>query len=272
MQKRENLLVEINQICNLSCAYCFYHERERSKRQMSLQLFCSILESHPRKLFITGGEPFLNPDIVGMIYYSDKKGIDCSIFTNGILLPIILKDNPEILSQVSRFIVSFDSHLKDYKLRGKSSEVLKAIDKILAFDSRILEVKIGLTKYNISCFSEIVSFLENRGVSQISINLIHNIFGSELDFDIKYANELKDCFSLIKSKKHLFNQRYSKAHQEFIENKFDSLVRTCKAWHGFSFVNCDGEEFGCPATMQKAEIQNKMQCLSERCINLWEMY
>jgi len=49
-------------------------------------------------------------------------------------------------------------------------------------------------------------------------------------------------------------------------------VRTCKAWHGFSFVNCDGEEFGCPATMQKAEIQNKMQCLSERCINLWEMY
>lgn len=271
---QESILIEVNQICNLSCEYCFYHDHGRYKDQMTLGTFGKILQNKPKNIFITGGEPFLNPNIIQMLKLAKSKNMKCSIFTNGIVMLRLLDaiDPRDIFENLDKIIISFDSFESNYSLRTtSSSSILKAIDKVLDYRSSLLEVKIGINIYNINLFRNTVETLIERGVEFFSINLIHNIESSSKKFDAKDTPEITEVYQVIEDYSTYFNQNYVEAHKRYLNQDILGLVKTCKAWDGFNFVNCLGKTYGCPASMQETRM-DKTKCVSEKCINLWEMY
>ena len=56
------VLIELNQLCNLNCEFCFYRDYGRIEEQLSLNSLKSIVERFPTldNFFITGGECTLN--------------------------------------------------------------------------------------------------------------------------------------------------------------------------------------------------------------------
>jgi MoaA/NifB/PqqE/SkfB family radical SAM enzyme len=271
---QNTVLIEINQICNLSCEYCFYHDHGRNKEQMTLKVFSEVLQNKPKQIYITGGEPFLNPNIIQMIKLATSQNIKCSIFTNGIFMLKILDvtDPKDIFENTDRIIISFDSFEDDYTVRTvNNNSILKAIDKVLEYNSYLLEVKICLNTYNIKFFKKTVESLIKRGVRFLSINLIHDIASSGKKFDIKNTSEITEVYQVISDYSAYFNQNYVKAHKQYLNQDINNLIKTCKAWEGFNFVNYLGKTYGCPAFMQETKV-NKTECVSEKCINLWEMY
>jgi len=274
MVDQDSILIEVNQICNLNCEYCFYNDHGRYKEQMTLSMFNDVLKNKPKNIFITGGEPFLNPNIIEMIKLAKSKNIKCSIFTNGIILLKLLDtvDPQDIFENLDKIIISFDTFDNGYSLRTiNSSSILKAIDKVLEYKSSLLEVKICLNNYNIQLFRKTVETLIERGVNYLSINLVHDIDSSSKKFDIKNTSEITEVYKVIQYYSTYFNQNYVKAHQQYLNKDIFNLIKTCKAWDGFNFVNCLGKTYGCPASMQETRL-DKTKCVSEKCINLWEMY
>lgn len=78
--------------CNLNCRYCFNWENGPSPggTDLALDKICQILdavrETGQRYLTITGGEPFLHPDIFAIIDHTHDLGFLINILTNGLLL------------------------------------------------------------------------------------------------------------------------------------------------------------------------------------------
>ncbi len=271
---QDSILIEINQICNLSCEYCFYHDHGRNKKQMTLKVFDKVLQKKPKQIYITGGEPFLNPNIIQMIKLAKSQNIKTSIFTNGIVMLKVLDltGEKDIFENLNKIIISFDSFENDYNLRSVNNNyILKAIDKVLEYKASLLEVKIGLNLYNVKSFKKTVENLIQRGVNFLSINLIHDINSSSKKFDIKNTSEITEVYEVIDNYSAYFNHNYVKAHKQYLNQDINNLIKTCKAWDGFNFVNYLGKMYGCPACMQETRV-NKTECVSEKCINLWEMY
>ncbi|MDQ2761677.1 MAG: radical SAM protein [Actinomycetota bacterium] len=75
--------------CNLACDYCVVASSPRaSRRSLGLPrlraLVDDAVEEGFRELYLTGGEPFLEPEIVAMLQYASER-IDTVVLTNAML-------------------------------------------------------------------------------------------------------------------------------------------------------------------------------------------
>ncbi len=141
--------------CNLSCRYCYADPF--SGRMMDTKRFIQIVdemvELEVPDITVSGGEPFLHPDIFFMIEYMVKKKIRPAVLTNGTLLNAKaieklsaidgIKNN--MMLQIS--IDSTDSSINDFT-RGQGKTVLKNI-KLLAENNFFLQISTVLSRKNI---------------------------------------------------------------------------------------------------------------------------
>ena len=78
-------------LCNLKCTHCFIScsPTNHSHEMLTLQeVRARLAESVPlgvREYYFTGGEPFMNPDILAMLEETLRQG-PASVLTNGLLL------------------------------------------------------------------------------------------------------------------------------------------------------------------------------------------
>ena len=84
------LWIYANYDCNLSCTYCVASSHPRAERRsIPAATFAKIVDEAAeigvRQLFMTGGEPFLLPDIHWRIEHALTR-MDVTVLTNGILL------------------------------------------------------------------------------------------------------------------------------------------------------------------------------------------
>lgn len=107
--------ITINTVCNLRCSYCFIgRESEHfpdgfSKQGLPTEEVKQILANIRRDtafLIITGGEPFLRPDLEELLQYAKRtlRFANISIATNGLFLAKRLS----CLSFVDRLGISYD--------------------------------------------------------------------------------------------------------------------------------------------------------------------
>jgi len=73
--------------CNLNCSFCSCNDVDR-KKELTYNQIVNILDISAnygtKAVTITGGgEPLLHPQIDNIIKYTDKKGIECGLVTNG---------------------------------------------------------------------------------------------------------------------------------------------------------------------------------------------
>jgi MoaA/NifB/PqqE/SkfB family radical SAM enzyme len=79
----------LTEICNLNCKMCFLKQIKSEKKFLSMDIVKKVIKEliylRPR-YNLTGGEPFLHPDIKELITHIKSKGLYLSIVSNGTLL------------------------------------------------------------------------------------------------------------------------------------------------------------------------------------------
>lgn len=83
------LWVYTNFHCNLACSYCSVASSPQArKRSVGLDRFRALIDEAVAEefteVYVTGGEPFLEPDIVEMVLYATDR-LDVVLLTNGML-------------------------------------------------------------------------------------------------------------------------------------------------------------------------------------------
>src|SRR5215469_2541723 len=79
-----------NYDCNLSCSYCVAESFVGAERKgLSYAQVCRLIDEAVAlgmtELFLTGGEPFILPDIFAMLSYGLER-MQVTVLSNGILL------------------------------------------------------------------------------------------------------------------------------------------------------------------------------------------
>ena len=83
------LSIEIIRKCPHNCVHCSSLSDKDSTEIFKYDDFASIINDAEKlgvkTICLSGGEPFLHPDIIDMINYLHKKGINSNIYTSGII-------------------------------------------------------------------------------------------------------------------------------------------------------------------------------------------
>lgn len=77
--------------CNKRCKACFYN-RHLNSNEMSFDQYTNFIKQYKEnvnKIILMGGEPTLHPDLVNMIVYNQRLGLNTTIYTNGTKLHTI---------------------------------------------------------------------------------------------------------------------------------------------------------------------------------------
>jgi radical SAM protein with 4Fe4S-binding SPASM domain len=93
--------IEVTARCNLYCSHCYINLPADNKnaldRELSRKDFCYLIDQIVDEgclwLLLTGGEPFIRPDLIDIYTHAKKKGLLITLFTNGTLVTPSLADH-----------------------------------------------------------------------------------------------------------------------------------------------------------------------------------
>ena len=191
MQELKNckkVLIEVNQTCNLNCTYCFYRDYGRTTKSLTIDNITRLLKNCPiaDEFYLTGGECFTSPIIEEIIAKLTRRG-KVIIFTNGVILNKYDESRlTNVVDDVERFIISFDSFdFDNYFCRKKLDQTMNTIKRILKINTNKLEVKVCITQYNYKYIEKTFCQLVNMGVKYLSVNFVFDIHNTEVKHEIK---------------------------------------------------------------------------------------
>ncbi|RSD16336.1 radical SAM protein [Amycolatopsis eburnea] len=79
-------LVQITERCNLRCAHCFVsatkHGKDMPQAEVVKKVVPRLADARVRRVTLTGGEPTIHPDFLGIVHAFRNAGIDVGICTN----------------------------------------------------------------------------------------------------------------------------------------------------------------------------------------------
>ena len=152
--------IQVTDNCNCNCKYCY--NGNRNNRYISYRDFIFLIDlfssKNVFKVILEGGEPLLHDELFLFYDYIIKRGIDCSIITNGTLI------SNQIAKSFSKrsydIILSLDSaseHIHN-KTRNKFQDVLNGINNLIKYKIDF-GINTVINKYNIDdCHSIIDTF------------------------------------------------------------------------------------------------------------------
>ena len=85
----KDLCFEVIQTCPNKCQFCSSNSSQEAKTIITLEDFKRTVMHFMKnggigEISISGGEPFLHPDLFEMVQFCKKQGIRTVIFTSGI--------------------------------------------------------------------------------------------------------------------------------------------------------------------------------------------
>lgn len=167
--------------CNLACPMCVDEKLKKRSTELTFPEIRKLIDEIAffRPIFyITGGECLLRKDVIKIIKYAKKRGLICSLTTNGTLLTQI-KGAELINSGIDRISVSLDGPEKAHDLiRGKGSfkktyEGIKRLQELKKKEKKLLpSIKIAtvVTGLNIDSLKDLVKIAKDLEVFEIVLN------------------------------------------------------------------------------------------------------
>lgn len=163
--------IELTEKCNQKCFHCYNYWRyseEIGKNELSIQDFLIVVKklvtAGINSITLTGGEPFLRPDLLfSILEYCNKNNIKASINSNATLIKKSDADKMRDLG-VTHVLVSLLGLEKTHNSITNSNTFKKACDGIAVLvDNKVkVSVNMAVSKLNL---------LELRDVSKIAKNL-----------------------------------------------------------------------------------------------------
>ncbi|MGQ4875864.1 MAG: radical SAM protein [Promethearchaeia archaeon] len=161
------LMINITEKCNLNCKHCYITNKKHM--DIPLEKLRSIIKKFYKyqglKLILTGGEPFLYYDFIGLLEWLKNIPLQKVLLTNGTLI----KNNEKILNLLKEnffeVFVSVDgleaSH-NDLRNANCFNDVIEGI-KILLDNNIKVSINTMVHKKNIKEFDELSKFLKSLG-------------------------------------------------------------------------------------------------------------
>jgi len=163
----EHVYLGLTDTCNLDCVYCYgsfgdkkvcsYLSFEKAK-----MLVDELVLNGANTIYLTGGEPLINPNCLSIGEYIVSKGLKCVLMTNGAL---INENDIELYKLFAHVRLSLDSHLSLIndvtRGRGVYEDV---ISKIELLSKNNINVYIGsvITQHNKDTLKEFILHLRNK--------------------------------------------------------------------------------------------------------------
>ena len=147
------LWVYTNFHCNLSCWYCSVASHPKARRrQLSLARFAELVDDAVgegfTELYVTGGEPFLVPDIVDMLLYATER-VPVVCLTNAMLYQGYRLEQLKRLAHRKNLVLqtSVDGARPETHDRNRGAGTwAKAMDGIRTAQDLGLPVRVGMTE------------------------------------------------------------------------------------------------------------------------------
>lgn len=149
-----HLWIYTNYDCNLACGYCVVRSSPTAERRgiapaVFERLIDEAAEVGVARVLLTGGEPFLLPDIFDRVAYAAER-VPTTVLTNAMLLPIGTR--PQRLAGLSRANVSMQVTLDGpdpgshdyYRGKGSFERALRGVRMLLDLG---FQVYIGSTEH-----------------------------------------------------------------------------------------------------------------------------
>ncbi len=178
--------------CNLKCIHC-YANAGRKVNELSTEEAKEMIDDLSSMkipvLLFSGGEPLLREDIFELAEYAVKKGVPCSLSTNGTL---ITEEVAEKLKDAgfSYVGVSIDG-MEDVndRFRGVKGAFKKAFEGLLnAKEAGIMTgIRFTVTRYNLRDVPEVVNLLAENDIPRFC--LYHLVPSGRADFEQDITNE-----------------------------------------------------------------------------------
>lgn len=167
--------------CNLRCVHCFYNETDYSDpNELSVEQAQNLANELAQnlgivKIILTGGEPFLRPDIMDIIEIFKRNNVSVFIQTNGLLI------NDEQIKRLSKIFspyldvlqISLDASTEQtfQKIRGSShfSSLLEIIKKLVNNNIKV-SINCTVNSYNINEISELYDVCRELGVMDFVVS------------------------------------------------------------------------------------------------------
>jgi len=244
----KRLQIELSLLCNLSCSYCYStsgpNRKSRLTQEKVIEFIDDAYDLGCLWIDFTGGEPLAYKGWEEVVGYAMKKGLVCSLHTNGVLLD---DRNIQKISDlgIRHIQTSLDSHLSEIhdKMRGKEGAFEKTVSGIKRCRALGIPVKVSIVahKYNRDHFAEAVRFFrEDLGVRVLIDRIIRA--GGEISADVGLTT--KEYFDLIRP---IIRDGVAESRvcDNFVVNDF-KVEPHCGVAHSFIYITADGEFALCP--------------------------
>ena len=196
--------IEITSKCNLRCLHC-YNESGANNEFMTERAFRNALADFPDNdpkisITISGGEPFLHPQVWDFIDLVDQKNCGRSlIITNGTMLDddtVDKRASKHIGIQISLNSVSSENH---DRICGKGSfnKTVGALRRLVkrGLANRI-HVRCMVYGHNKGELIDFLNFMKDEGISNISFASVARMGRADKNYEIlKYSDAEKEIVS-----------------------------------------------------------------------------
>ncbi len=168
------LWIYTNFDCNLACTYCLTSSSPAAERRALppgayFQLIDEAVAAGIDEVFLTGGEPFLLPDIFEKLTYAAER-LPTTVLTNGMLLRGRRQESLRSLSHLPITLqVSLDGHLPEihdaYRGSGSWASTVDVI-RLLRTDGFRITIGATETQANAAYTDELRAFVRELGIPE----------------------------------------------------------------------------------------------------------
>ena len=162
--------------CNLECIHCYASAKKKAfPGEMTTEegraLIDDLASFNVPALLMSGGEPFVRPDIIELAEYAIKSGVRVTFSTNGILIDDARAKKLKEIG-VTYCGISIDgAEPRHDHMRGKQGafqETLRGIRNCRKYDIRV-GLRFTLTSDNIGDIDEIFRIVEREDIGRLCI-------------------------------------------------------------------------------------------------------
>ncbi len=208
MNKLKSMYIEVTSVCNMNCPYCYNNSGCKGTYLDKKYVFDLIDQCYKNKISeitISGGEPFLHPNIMDFIKYANNKQIHVRIISN---LSTIKTDTAiEILKHGNYFQLTLDStdEKENDSIRGKGcyKKIIELLEKAKKVNlSKRIVLRMNLSKKNVNKIDSFINLSIFYGVKHVSIAFIANCGrGQEYEYAFSYQHTLSEMIGIMEKLK-----------------------------------------------------------------------
>jgi len=202
-------------LCNLACTHCFIScsPQNHTHKMLSLSQIRQHLEEAERlavkEFCFTGGEPFLNREMVPILEETLKYG-PALVLTNGMLINSSLAQKLKVLSDASEYSldlrVSLDSVIEEEndEIRGPGCfrMALRGVAALaeVGFIPNIATVRVWPERRNEELLTNFKELLEELGVKRFRLKIFEPFkMGAEQSRSQGYAEEERVTWEMVQN-------------------------------------------------------------------------